>query len=111
MLEGKAKEEFEKWFKSNDLYNSFSLEYNETDLLMDLVFYKQPLSMQWGVYQDFFNSVGVDIGCYKGETPHSIKKYVYLIEFKEDIYEGVQNTKQEAREAAIKKSVEIYNNR
>jgi len=60
MLEGKAILMFEEWFK---------VTHPRFDLLSDwesIGFYSLPPSMQFGVIQDWADSVGVEIGCYRG---------------------------------------------
>lgn len=111
-LIGKAKEEFEKWYLSEESrkrYNTKSLLLNDTALIVR--FYSRSDTEKWVVYVYFFDSIGVDIGVYTGNSPHKIIKYVYVVEYNNELYEGVSNTIHQAREAAIKTAVEIYNNR
>ena len=95
-LNGKCKEEFEKWF------------YNNTNKVLDLIntndFYLYPESMQYGVYVDFFDIQNVSIGLeffYK-EKQQWYKSHPYCSGFK---------TRQEARQSAIQRANEIFNNR
>lgn len=99
-LTGKCKEEFEKWlsehwvkFESDGA--GFYMEYKE-------MFYQTPFSMQYGIYVDFFDSVGVEVVCFlmNGE-------YNWFIEG--DIEDNFTKTRHEARTKAIEKANEIYN--
>jgi hypothetical protein len=101
-LTGKCKEDFEKWLeeKYEDIKVSMSHQlmfspYHHFHLL--------PQSMQYGVYVDFFDSVG-------GVLIHSIKplrsgEWECLVNGRAVIGE----TRQEARVKAIEKANEIYN--
>jgi hypothetical protein len=92
-LTGKAKEHFDNWY------------INKRYILHLVNFYGLEDSMQWGVYQDWADSL----------------EYYFDIEkrFDEDGYvcfgnhnfEKETNTRQEARNAAIEKLNEIYNNK
>jgi hypothetical protein len=71
-------------------------------MVLDM-FYSHEPSMQWGVLVDFFDSVGIHlaIGYYHQGYIHSLTKdkpYYWA-------------TRQEAREAAIEKAVELLNER
>ena len=57
-LTGKAKEKFEKWYVTRDWYNPISINTEHTP---NIDFYDLPKSMQWGVYQDWADSLGYDI--------------------------------------------------
>jgi hypothetical protein len=63
MLTGKAKNEFEKWLeKTNFEECPISEDYSfQPDYIGD--FERLPFSMQYGVYVDFFDSVGITISC------------------------------------------------
>ena len=94
-LTEKAKEEFGKWLESQvQQVNIWSWQFNGFDLEL---FYKLPFSMQYGVYVDFFWHEG-------GE----------LILISESVQVDILNgfiTIEEAREQAIKKANEIFNNK
>jgi hypothetical protein len=102
-LTGEAKEQFEHYlagvFKRG--YSSWS---RHTD------FYSLPEAMQWGMYQDFADSVGIDMN-----TDASLEQdsYWYLFYMKDQKFNNLDDicfkTRQEAREAAIKKLDEILN--
>ena len=109
-LTGKAKEEFEKWY--DKMLIQFKKD-NPKKLSWMLLarYFDLPESMQFGVYQDFADSVGIEI---------NIKKKIgglFLIQInyngKRHHYLGVKNkhfTRPEARTAAIEKFNEIFNN-
>lgn len=113
MLTGRCQEEFEKWLKF-EIGEDKGYIYVGSDeifypyLLSD--FKELPFSMQYGVYVDFFDSVGIDI---------SIKlcgymKYDYSIKDKESQsllfteYDW-SKTRTEARTKAIEKANELFN--
>lgn len=87
-LTGKAKEEFEKWFAEEQV-SELGNTYNG--------FYGLYPSFQYGVYVDFFWHEGGELIL----TSESVQV---------DILNGY-TTIEEAREQAIKKANEIFNNR
>lgn len=108
-LEGKAKTEFGNWFLDSGLL----IQYNEFKCLNE--FYKLDFSMQFGVYQDFFDSVGIYIEIMMDEFNGQLADfYCYDLLGKgtnsRDYTEEVPNRHQ-AREEAIKKAMQIFNNR
>ena len=88
-LTGKAKEDFEKWYLK---------EYRDAWGMELLWFDTTPFSMQYGVYVDFFdfNNIWIQNGIIIANN-----KFYY--------YGG--NTRTEARQKAIEKANEIYNNK
>jgi hypothetical protein len=103
-LTGKCKQDFEAWF-SKEFYasaspNKVAMSVNE--------FYNLPLSMQFGVIQEWADSVGIDVIVYRA---------VYSIGFHYMITAKIRCNKSDAslpiREsaqlAAIEKLNEIYN--
>ncbi len=103
-LEGKALKEFEKWY-------AFHI-YSETVNLFGLnEFYKYPDSMKWGVIQDWFDSVEMSV-CIEGDKRNGFMFSIYnfgAAEFNAIEYDF--KTRPQAREAAVKKAVEIFNGR
>jgi hypothetical protein len=111
-MKGQAKKDFEKWVGRADLggIGDFSdcvemCENYPTDN-WNISFTDYPKSMQYGVIVDWFDSVGIEIYFQCDET---------LIIF--DNGEPVDlpfrqfDTRQQARQKAIDKAVEIYNER
>lgn len=99
-LTEKCKEDFEKWFSDN------------TNRVLNLTnadsFYKYPESMQWGVFQEFFDSVEDESEIrILGKVSRGIDRY--FLELRGNMY--AHNTRQEARTAAIEKANEIYNSK
>lgn len=108
LLTGKCKEYFEKWYLQQEYGNRTGKElvYAINDVY-GCDFYKMILSMQYGVYVDFFDSVGLNI--------------LITVEFDfgyiitENRYEEVEevkkwyDTRQESQLEAIKKANELYN--
>jgi len=110
MLKCKCKEDFEKWLIGNPY------DYDEPILYQEMPdFYNLPKSFQYGVYVDFFDSLGIMIElqvhvipsmqgrCFEGIRPVILsngKFYNVGASFK---------TRERARTEAIKKANEIYN--
>jgi len=120
MLTGKAKEDFEKWICSKSV-KEFALNYlemtqkkfsNQINLSILNAFNCSPFSMQYGVYVDFFDSVGIKIS-----ISDMNEKYIYCVTFPIISEYGITdtfispniNTRTEARQKAIEKANEIYN--
>lgn len=102
-LIGKCLEDFEKWLTlkplhlnddDNNLINFYDID----------VFWKVPELMQWGVIHEFF--ITNDIQLIK-KSPRTKEYSIYYIEYHQwryfTVYSGI--------EEAIKKAVEIYNNK
>ncbi len=112
-LTRKCKEDFEKWFIENpEFWKSRRVQADLIDWFNDL-----DESMQYGVYVDFFDSIGIYISdmvdCYhssRNKPQFSTSGFSMCVEgngFCKDIDD--LNTRQEAREQAILKANEIYN--
>ena len=117
-LTDKAKEEFEDFF-----IKTYYQEYKDNITLMyDFVeaFYTQPQGMQIGVYEDFFDSVGIVIDI-QPTFDYDNEKYTSILDFiinvveinkipkdKQEVIFNV-DTRQEARIKAIAKANEIFN--
>ena len=102
-LTGKYKEDFEKWILMDD----DSEEYRFGQAL-STNFDQLPLSFQWGVIVDFADSKGylLKVQYLKGE-------YYYAVLIKDSNKTGLSGYEQsrpKAREKAIERFNEIYNN-
>tara|TARA_R110000782_G_scaffold141757_2_gene234464 strand:- start:159 stop:488 length:330 start_codon:yes stop_codon:yes gene_type:complete len=105
-LTGKCKEDFDKWYvhwvrnQRNDYHKYVN------DVLLSK-FYREVNSMQYGVYLDFFDSVGI----YMDITPiiNDASERMYQV-YEDENHIISCDTRQEARAAAIEKANEIYNN-
>jgi len=99
-MKGKCKKDFEKWY-TNTIRKE--LQYRELRRFHDL----QP-SMQYGVIVDFFDSVRIYLSIERGWSVigDCYDGYDYIIGVQ---YLGTADTRHEAREAAIEKATEIYN--
>ena len=102
ILTGKCNEDFEKWFKANVSYEYYGDQssYNITEDFTDI-----PFSMQYGVYVDFFDSVGVIIEIQADDQSD------YFIVLIDNLFNGSGKTRHEARTKAIEKANELYNNK
>lgn len=105
-LTGKCKQDFEKWFFDRFDYPTATIPFYG-------YWYKTHPSMQWGVYVDFFDSMGIYISV-MSSCSHNIKFKFYSFDvciegngFCIDIDDI--KTRQEARQKAIEKANEIYN--
>jgi len=104
-MKGKCKEEFDKWYGLN--YEAISLRSIDDYFYID-GFYELPDSMQYGVIEDFFDSVGIVINIVK--TQNFDWRYITDLDGGE-YFDEYFKTRKEARKQAIEKATEIYNNR
>lgn len=111
-LTGKCKEAFEEWrIKTGSIYDF--QESNEISGTTEDGFDVLPNSAKWGVYQDFFNSVGihfsifrcVDFSEYAYELMKEDEKFGYFYEDSKESFDSIEETRSEV----IKKANEIYN--
>jgi hypothetical protein len=109
-LTGKCREDFEKYFILN-LYQdriqhtAFSHRYDMLE-----AFYTQPQSMQYGVYVDFFDGVGIYVMSNMFSIERDIvSEFIGQVETISSIWNSIEQTRPEARTAAIEKANEIYN--
>ena len=102
-ITGKCREEFKKWQHDCNWFEDFNI-YNENYRNIE-IFYTLTPSMQYGVYVDFFDSVGINITDYVRFYEISWSGFV------SDICEGKYHNKgrQYSRLKAIEKANEIYN--
>ena len=119
-LTGKARKDFEKWYFKNHVTTTkkfkelYPHEYHE---IFDW-FYGIKLAFQYGVYVDFFGSVGLILDV-QPVLDYDMKKYtkvcywiytVFKLEIEDEDYnENEYKTRKEAREQAILNANEIYN--
>jgi len=101
ILTGKCKVDFEKWrISKKDSY------------LKHCFFEELEASMQYGVYIDFFDSVGIRLIIDMDFENEVYDKFALYIEYKKHCFcnYGMNfKTRKEARAEAIKKANEIYN--
>ena len=119
-LKGKARIDFEKWFINTYYKKSRKPIQN----LQRLVFDSLPNNQKYGVYVDWFDSVGVVVTIEFMDNSR-ITGYEYAIHTQNDrdyngedcmdmakiIYSDYIKNRPEARTKAIEKAVEIYNNK
>jgi hypothetical protein len=98
-LTGKCKEDFEKWYLKG--------VHNEENYHRHVItsFYSKSESMQYGVYVDFFDSVGLTIEL----SPSNFCSVFYVYLNKNTVPATTCRTRPEARTQAIEKANEIYN--
>lgn len=113
MVTGKNKEQFEKWFK-RDFKGWVDNEIGNACADSDLEdFYDLPLSMQWGVYLEYYDSVDI---CIEIPSWSQTGGYSYGVRIAKEPYslEIIKNswgTRREAQIEALKKADEIVNKR
>ena len=95
------KEQFEEWFKKE--YPNELVYSTMNTTLFDSI----PLSMRWGVYQDFADSLGYEIQTYYDSG--KFEWYVKFMNLHSVISHGIVETRNEARQAAIEQLKEIIN--
>jgi hypothetical protein len=109
-LTEKCREDFEKWYFKTHCQTSLKYEELMPHHKEDVYgwFYGINLSFQYGIYVDFFDSVGIALQIYSTDYPkwflNILQKGRYLTVVRETF-----KTRQEAREQAILKANEIYN--
>jgi hypothetical protein len=113
-LTGKCKDDYLKWYK--DVYSK------ENDIHEDgMSINYMPFSMAYGVYVDFFDSVGIQVKVEKEfDMDYAIYTgdYAWICDLEKlrgqdghIVKNGFTETLKEAREKAIEKANEIYNGR
>jgi len=99
-LTGKCKEDFEKW------------RISKKDSYLKHCFFEELMpSMQFGVYVDFFDSVGIRILIDMDFENEVYDKFALYIEYKKNSFcnYGMNfKTRPEARTEAVKRANEIY---
>lgn len=105
-LTGKCKEDFDKWYVDNycqDLKEySYMLEFNIFNCMYD--------EMKYGVYVDFFDSVGIWLMDNMFSIENDIaNEFICQVETFDLIWNTVKESRQESRIEAIKRANEIYN--
>jgi hypothetical protein len=94
-LTGKAKEKFQIWY----------LKSIDNDKYVVTRFFDIPKSMQWGVYQDWADSLGYDMSIIYDKDPC----YFWRVDDGLNENSGDRFTREEAREAAVEKLNELIN--
>ena len=104
LLTGECKKKFESWFLlSNgyiDLSDRFYMEFSE-----------MPLSFQFGVLEDFFDSKGIviDLPPVQEPTMGGVKTNGFRVYVKGFRYSKTILTRPKARKVSIEKANELYN--
>ena len=114
-LTGKAKEDFEKWYELN--YEAIVLRSIDDEFYLD-GFYELPESFKYGVYVDWFGSVGIILDPqpvldYDDSKYTKVNNWLCNVTKLNDTESWDMNTyetRPEARTKAIEKANEIYNN-
>jgi hypothetical protein len=110
-LTGKCKQDFQNWYFNQEIFDDYYITYVPKKGMLDefkcIDFKELPNSMQYGVYVDFFDSVGIYIQI---ETRIFDKEHPCYI-YSKTVYNrvGLFKSRQQARTAAIEKANEIHN--
>lgn len=104
-LTGKVKEAFEKWLIDSG-HGVATLNLRASTYKIVEWFNHLPESMQWGIYQDFADSLGYELYISK-ESP--LEYFWAVCDFIRSFNEGNCKTRQEARNASIEKLNELIN--
>lgn len=110
-LEGKAKKDFIRYLFTKVNYTILTIK-DYGQLSFSEIWSNLPESCKYGLLVDFFDSKGIELLISKWSSGHY--SVGYLSKIAEYTLAGARNKffdRREAREAAIKKAVEIYNNR
>jgi hypothetical protein len=114
MLTGKCKEDFEKWLVCGDGRCHFQKYYSDIEGNDNPYqwFTELTLSMQYGVYVDFFDSVGfyLTVRTFFEKYEWKVERIDSTLRKLEQHSENVES-RNEARQKAIEKANEIYNQR
>ena len=103
-LQGKAKEEFEKYYIQIEGLQDKTIQSQRLELLL---FYAMSEPKKYGVLVDWFDSVGVDIEI----ILDSSNKGDFTAFVNNNMLGSTCHSRPQARQQAIKKAVEILNNR
>ncbi len=107
---GRFEKDFEAWLVKNEICVIIFSD-GEYTVLFD----HNPLSMQWGVYVDFFDENGIYITDGSGRFTLSDRYYYWALEVHGERGQMEDNTtsknRQEARKTALEKAIEIYNSK
>ncbi len=110
-LIGKCKTDFEKWYFKNHCKSNMKFKELLPHHYEDVFgwFFGVDLSFQYGVYVDFFDSVGVRIfiSYSEGYAIGSKEGFYYSIDY--HCFDNSKSTRNETRILAIKKANELYN--
>jgi len=102
-LTKKSKEAFENWLVNDSVLCTVPFANHW--------FYEQPSSMQFGVYVDFFESVGLDVEAIRRAYKRG-KDYewsVLNIERDEVVRSGFSDSRLSARESAVSSANDYFN--
>ena len=115
-LTGKAKELFEKWLINHhwSISDGDEVQWDELNLDTPYIFYQTPDSMQWGVYQDLADSLGINVEVFSEADYPDVYFDYRITEKKAASFWGratiaEYKTRQEARNAAIEKLNQLIN--
>lgn len=100
--------------KTKKLFDEFWLNYEPNNVRLDSIcaskFHELPLSMQWGVYQEFGDGLGYDMDVFKGTDYFCGDGYAFTLgNSKSRITHTSYETRNKAMIEAVKKLDESIN--
>jgi len=107
MLEGKAQDKFEEWLIKWLIENGLKFQSKRA-----LVYFNDlPNEFQWGVFQDWADSLGYHMETVLEEWGFDMSETIHVTSFRIGIHESETNydTRPQAREAAINKLNTLIN--
>jgi hypothetical protein len=116
ILTGKCLQDFSIWYLHKEEYSNYQIiEPYQEEVNIGLYFYEMPKSMQYGVYVDFFDSVGFELLVERSvdDDLNFINAFDWVVLNIENgnNYGGgeISDTREDARHEAVKLANEIYN--
>ena len=112
MLTNKTHSDFNKWLHSQDKERYFIFYKNNKT---SAFFFDMPLSMKYGVYQDFFAFKGIELRCEIGRNVKTNEPDGYdwsVITYSKNGYggkSGYADTSEEGRAKSLEVANEMYN--
>jgi len=108
ILTDKCKVDFEKWLFFSE-HQSLINDITDQEYYGENMFYTLSSAMQWGVMVDWAESVGITVGYESEGTPSDGNIYMPFIDFDYVGYSNKFDSLPLAREAAIEKLNDTYN--
>lgn len=109
-LTDKCKEDFENWLYGKKVETLRNKDSISKKVYTTTHFKNLPFSMQYAVYLDFFDSVGIIISIEHWENYNNSESFGYFkVQINQQDVSDYNDTRLEARMKAIEKANEIYN--
>ena len=110
MLTGKCKTDFENWYLDNRPTDNYGNDIHSILNEMEYEFTDYPFSMQYGVYVDFFDSVGIYIHSELLEFGFDMEDTIHISQNQINYHQSHPcYSRHEARQKAIQYANDYYN--